>query len=234
MTFLELVQAVARESGTYDPDALPATTVNAAGRTLTLCQWVIEAYIQIQTERADWLWLEAEFSGSTLAAVRSYDAAAMGIASRFSRWIARDGRGLSYFSAYLTATGQTDEQFLDVYDWEEFRREAMVGSAATQSGRPTIVAVAPDRKLYLHEIPDAVYTVRGRYMKAPQVLSGDADTPEMPDEFHRLIVWRALLLMGTYDEAMEQMQLWSTFANQYMDRLIFDQTPAVALAGPFA
>jgi hypothetical protein len=234
MTYLELVQAVARESGTYDPDALPPTTVAATGRDLTVCQWVTEAYVQIQTEERTWRWMEAEFSGQTIASVQSYDAAAMGIADRFSRWIARDSRGESLFSTYLTATGQSDEGFLEVSDWEDFRRDAMVGAMASQTGKPSRITVAPDRKLYLYYTPDDAYTVRGRYYKAPQILSGDVTEPEMPQEHHRAIVWRALRLMGTYDEATTQFPLWSMWEDSYMSRLRQDQMPQIMLSGAFA
>lgn len=234
MTFLELCQAVARESGTVPNLTEPSTVSGQSGRLSRIVHWTREAYNDIQRRREDWRWLHGEFSGNTVAATRRYDGAAMGIASRFSRWIAADENGEPTISLYKTSEGRANEGWLVHLPWPDFRRRFLIGSAATDTGKPAYVTVDPSDQLVLHRIPDADYTVSGEYYKAPQTLSADADEPEMPEKHHMAIVWQALVLMGTHDEATGQVPLWEYNLDTHIEALMLTQTPSVRLGGPLA
>ncbi len=71
-SYLELCQAVARDSGTVSDLTAPSTVASQTGRLLRIVNWTAEAYEHIQLERDDWRWLRKEFDGSTLATVRRY------------------------------------------------------------------------------------------------------------------------------------------------------------------
>jgi hypothetical protein len=233
MTFLELCQAVARESGTIS-GTKPTTVVGQTGRLLNVVSWTAEAYRMIQRERRDWRWLDAEFSGNTVAAQGDYTPANMGITSRFVGWRLGPDHAKNSLSAYLTSTGRADEQWMVFYDWERFEPVYRFGADATRAGRPVAFSVTPDNKIALWPIPDAVYTLRGRYRKGVQNLTADSDVPEMPDENHYAIVWRALMLLGTFDEAAPQMPAWQTFYAEQMKNLRNAQLPRISLGGPLA
>lgn len=231
-TYLQLVQAVARESGTVPNIGDPATLIGAAGRNLRIANWVADAYTDIQNDRGDWRWLEAEFSGETISGTQEYDSSAMGITSRFSKWIFDPTEDDGYWTIYLTSDGVAEEGRMLFRDWHYMRRNVLIGTQT--SGKPAYITVRPDQSLVLYPVPDAAYTIRGRYYKSPQTLSVDADTPEMPAQFHRAIQWKALMMMSVFDEAMEQ---YSGFAAEYqriMQKLIVHQTPRVSLGGPLA
>lgn len=231
-TFLQLVQDVARESGTVPNIGDPTTLLGATGRNLRIVNWVRDAYTDIQNDRADWRWLEAEFSGQTISGTQEYNSAAMGISSRFSKWIFDPGEDDGYWSIYLTSDGVAEEGLLQYRDWHYMRRHILIGTQS--SAKPVYITVRPDQSLVLYPTPDAAYTIRGRYYKAPQTLSVDADTPEMPAQFHRLIQWKALMLMGAFDEAMEQMPAWTMEYQRIMQKLVTHQSPRVKLGGPLA
>lgn len=233
-TFLQLCQDVARESGTFPNVGDPATVASQSGRMLRLISWVKTAYEDIQRHRNDWRWLHADFSGQTISGTRTYDSAAMSISDRFSRWIFQGEEGENLFSIYKTSEGQDTEQHLNFMNWHEFRRERMVGSAASDTGKPTHVSVNYSDELVFYPTPDAAYTVRGVYFKSPQILSVDADTPEMPSQFHDAIRYKALILMGGFDEAGDQMPFWSAELFKLMEELIKHQTPRIRTAGPLA
>lgn len=233
MTFLELCQAVARESGTVS-GTNPTTVVGQTGRLLNIVSWTAEAYRMIQRERRDWRWLEGEFSANTVASQGEYTAAEMGIASRFVGWRIGPDAGQRSVSCYLAATGRSDEQWMMYHLWENFEPRYRFGADATREGRPVVFSVSPSNELAVWPIPDAAYTLRGRYRKGVQTLAADADVPEMPEENHYAIVWRALMLLGTYDEAAPQMPAWQAFYREQMQNLRNAQLPRISLGGPLA
>lgn len=233
-TYLQLCQDAARESGTVPNIGEPTTTTGASGRLLRITKWVTEAYNDIQRQRNTWRWLYEDFSGSLISGTREYNAASLGITSRFSRWVSEGPRGRDLFTIYLPADGQDTEGFLQLKDYRDFRVTAGVGSNVSLEQKPVWITIDPKNQLQFYPTPDAAYTVRGVYYKGPQTLSSDADVPEMPEEFHQIIVWRALMLMGTYDEAFEQYPIWKTEFDRLMDQLTDNQLPRIELPGPLA
>lgn len=234
-TFLALVQDVARESGTEPNIGDPSTLTGVTGRQLRMKHMVEDAWREIQRAHRNWLWMHATFNGTTIPGTREYDATAMGLtAARFSRWLVLDEQGYQCFTYYPTAGGQSQEAPLTYCEWPEFYRQFLRGQEATRTGPPRWFSVDPQRKLQLHPIPDASYTVRGRYYKAPQVLVADADEPECPPEHHDAIKWLALTQLAIFDENREQLGPWSRKYADELDDLRDNQLPPVRIEGPLA
>ena len=241
-TFLQLCQETARESGTIPTIGDPQTAQGQTGRLLRLTQWVATAYEMIQLRHNNWRWLEAEFLGQTTSGQVSYSAAAMGVSSRFGRWLERDIDGTTLTTVY-GETDYSDEMQLQVVDWQRFRQQYYVGSErgeTTPTGEaPRYISFAPDNKLWLWRIPSQTsnstdWYIRRRYYKAPQILSADADVPEMPEAYHRLIVYEALLLLAEFDEAAEQYNLWRARRDSILHQLEVDQLPRIRRTEPLA
>lgn len=234
-TFLELVQDVARESGTEPNINDPSTLTGVTGRLLRMKHMVEDSWRDIQRLHKSWLWMYATFSGTTIASTQDYDAAAMGItASRFSRWVIHDEQGELTMTSYLTSAGRSEERLLAYVEWPEFYRRYLRGDAATTTGEPQVVTVDPQRKLHFYPIPDASYTIRGRYYKAPQVLSVDADEPECPAEYHDTIKWKALSQLAVFDENSEQLPMWQNNYFGELSNLRSGQLALMNTAGPLA
>lgn len=232
--YLQLCKDVARESGTFPNLDTPATITGQTGRAQRVIYWVRDAYLMIQRDNSGWRWLNADFAGQTIAGVQSYDAAAMGIPTRFSRWRNATETAEQLFSIYKTSEGQADEGYLGFIGFDTFRRDLMAAGAATRTGKPCWITVNDQDELVLHPTPDDVYTLRGRYRRGPQVLTNGTDVPEMPEEFHDAIKWRALMLMGQFDEATNQIPDWGLQYEIAMDRLRSHQLPTWRLGGALA
>lgn len=226
MTYLELCQEVARESGTVPTIGQPATITGQTGRLLRVTYWVRDAWSDIQKQRPDWQWMLDEWSGALTSSTQRYTAASFSI-DRFSEWVFRDRQGMPAMSAWLTSEGQTGEYDLEPLPWLEFRRRHMRGDAATKTGRPQVVSVDDARQLVFYPTPDAAYTVTGLYRKSPQTLAAESDTPECPAQFHAAIKWRALLYLGIYDEAPNQMGFWDQQLRRTLGELVDHQVPTI-------
>jgi hypothetical protein len=233
-TFLELCRQVSRDSGTISDLNAPVTVTGQQGRLSRIVQWTADAYHDIQTNRDDWRWLKAIFTGQTIADVQSYNAAAMGITERFDGWIYPSFDTHPRFSVFLTADGPANEGFLRQIPWDTFRQRYMFGANSLDRGAPVLFSVTPQDELIFYPTPDAQYTIRGDYRRSPQILSADADIPEMPIAHHDAIKWQALILLGTFDEAFDQIQLWQRQLAKHMAALERKQTERITLGGPLA
>lgn len=233
-TFLQLCQDVARESGTVPNIGEPSTTTDQSGRLLRIINWTASAYADIQRHKNYWRWLHADFSGETISGTREYSASAMSVSTRFSRWIFHGEQGDNLFTTYKASEGQDTEGFLTFVDWANFRRKFAIGSAVSDTGKPAYVTVNDQNELVFYPTPDAGYTVRGVYYKSPQTLSADDDVPEMPEDFHIAIQWRALMLLGAYDEAPNQVPNWTAEYFKVMQDLRSHQLPRIRQAGALA
>lgn len=222
MNYLTIVQELHELAGCSGP--LPSTVSGATGETLRLVNWVRRAWDMIQARSTAWNWLQADFSFNTTAGVREYTPAATGLTTRFRNW------DQGTLRCYLAATGVADEQFLVDWDYSVLRDTYLYGSQSTNQSRPVVFAVRPeDKALVLADIPDAVYTIRGRYAKGPQTLSADADIPECPEEFHRIITYRALMMYGAYEAAGEVIQEGTSNYRSLMLRLADECLPDITL-----
>jgi hypothetical protein len=233
MTYLEICQRIAQESGVIS-GTQPTSVVGQNGKLKAIVGWGAEAYNMIQRERRDWRWLEGAFSGVTVAAQQRYTAANLGITTRFSSWVIKPTQERYSVSAYLTSAGRAEEYWLVWREWDDFNNTMMFGAPADDTGKPAYFSVDPDDKIVLWPTPDAVYTLRGRYRKAIQQLAANTDTPEMPEENHMAIVWQGVMLMGTYDEAVQMQPNWQAFYDSNMQNLRLKAMPVISSGGPLA
>lgn len=191
--FLTLCQDTARDCGI--PGTGPAAVTNQTGQLGWLVRKVKESYVNLQNEQPDWRWLRSEFSVETSASDGQYaygdctDTIASATITRFAKWWTEE------FQVYLTSAGVATQGHVAYVRWEEFRYTWRTGSPST--GHPCMVSVDPRDNLRLGPVPDAAYTVTGEYQKSAQILAADADVPEMPVRFHRLIVVRAMKAFAT-------------------------------------
>lgn len=232
-TFLQLCQDTAELSGTIPTIGQPEAVTGQSGRLQRIINFVIRAHNDVQRLRTDWRWMVTEFSAPTIIDTQTYSAASLGISERFSRWVHFNDEGEDTFSLYLAADGQETEGYLTYVDWPDFRRLFMVGGAAIKTGKPSHITVNDQRELVLYPIPDAAYTLRGRYRKSPRVwTSGDgAVEPEFPEEYHDAVTWRALMHLMNFDEANEQYSSARLEYDRLISELVNVQTPRIIKRG---
>lgn len=221
MNYLQLCQTVRELAGI--PGTGPTSVAGQSGELRRLCNWVAQAWNEIQLKRADWLWMWDDTSFDTTAGKSIYAPVADLGLTRFARW-----KECS-FSIYLKSSGKGAEVDLGHWQYNSFKGDYLYGTKATATGQPDAIAIAPNRSLILGLIPDAVYTVEGEYYKSTQVLAADSDTPEMPEIYHMAIVHKALIKYGAYEAAGEVVQEQITNLSAVMNRLEQDQLPEVNL-----
>lgn len=233
-TYLDLVQAAARESGTVAPGT-PASVIGLTGRLAKFAAWVSQAWSDIQNHRDGWRWMQDDVESALVIDQQRYTGSDLGL-TRFGSWrVGEDSLdGDDRWTIWRTAEGQGDERPLTFRDWPAFRSTAMRGSAATTKGFPQIYSVDPQERIVVYPIPDMAYTIKGLYRKSPQVLTANGDTPEMPARFHDLIVWWALIKVAGHDESMAQPQFWQTEILRLLNALERDQLPPMRMAGALA
>lgn len=231
-TFLELCQAVADESGTMTGGADSiSTTEGQTGRAGKIVRWTSRAWRDIQIMRPSWMWMQTEFEAPLTAFQGSYTGADLSL-TRVEKFLANDSNRRT--SAYDTAVGVSDEGFLKTVTYADFQPVYRVGPSREQTGKPRVVSIGDDGSLNIWPRPDGDYTVHGWYKRTPQTLQLDADVPEMPEAYHWAVVWKALLLLGQYDEATPQYPFWNAEFRQIMKSLERDQLPTIEIPGALA
>lgn len=209
MTWLEIVQRLRHESGMGDTG--PTSTLDQAGDSLRLVNWAHSAWLDIQQHRPDWdwMWESAEVTITAGTNVAGGDIPAL----RYDKDATYNGTN-----------------WLEYRPWREF--SAMYREVS--DGTPDTWTIRPDKAIVVNAQPseDLVLTVE-RY-RNPTLMTEDDSVPELPGEFHMLIVWRALILYSGYDEAGMLMQ----HARREWDRLSrlagWYETAPMELGGPLA
>ena len=176
MNYLQLVQELARKAGV---SGRPAAVTNQTGEMLRLVNWINQAWLDIQNERADWSFMWT--SGQTDTVAGSQTAVLL-----------PDCRAIAPDTVYLGATK------LEVVGWSTFDQ---LYRRQTTQGQPRACSIRPDGLLALSPIPDAVYTINYDYFKKPSLMAEVTDVPgALPERFHNAIVWLAMKYYGEYEQ----------------------------------
>jgi hypothetical protein len=199
-TFLELVNDVERESGTIDRFArVSDVTAPATARQEKIVYWVRDAWTMIQNMRTDWRWMRGEFSAPLVLGQTRYTPANLSI-SDHSQWPApyTDDEN-THFVCHDPAVGVAGQHDLFPLDYQTWR--GRWGRNAPANSQPRDWSVDYDGNLCIGAPPDRAWVLSGEYVRTPQTLGANADVPRCPAQFHDIIVWRALMLLGDHDEA---------------------------------
>lgn len=226
-TRLELVRALALQSGTLAGGTTLATTIGASGRAQKLVAWIDEAWEDIQEQRpGQWLWMRNEFESTLSAGAKRYTGASFGIA-RF-RHFDEDTRFENKYWIYDADIGQPDEAPLSQVPYDIWRMKW--DRRSHNQSRPVEYALSPAGEFCVGPAPDRPFAIRGSNWKSPQVLLADGDAPEMPGYHHKAIVYRAMMLMADSDESPETGAGAGREFRRRFVRLCEDQLPAIGVS----
>lgn len=226
-TYLQLVQRLRSESRMAGTG--PATVVGQAGDSLRLCNWIADAWFDIQAEHPDLKFLRLTAEWATVDGQATYTPTQCGITSgTFGTWCREDDS----FRVLHTATGDNSEIPLAYREYSNWRWLYQLGAMRTAKGHPTEYTVGPNDVIGLGLVPLAGYTVRGDYFRAPVRLAADADVPALPDKHSpMLIVYRAIKDYGYHFAAQEALARANEHYSVMEARLINDQLPELRLCG---
>lgn len=216
MNFLSLTQAVKRESGLGLGNSIVAYA-SATGDDLRMFEWVTWAARDITLSREDWRWRRGS---ATLAStvLQTNTATSFGLTD-FATWKAASRNYKP--SAYRLTDTVSAEKELTWLDYDQFRKQFVLGLQAT--GNVQYWSISPSEEFLIGPTPDSAHFVRADYIKTFTAFTADADTPAIPERFHMLIVWRALMEYGGFDAAGEVYQRAQNNYNSMWPQLVQSQ-----------
>lgn len=227
MTFLELLQRLAADTGTTNQTI--STVSGVSGEILRLKNWLNDAYMDLQREHPDWEWLRSSFSFTTTNAQQIYTLTDIGISTTFGKWKPET------FRSYITSSGYGTEIFMQYSEYEAWRDLWQFGANRTLTSRPTLFTILPNKSIGLGPTPNSVgYTVLGDYYTAPVEMSADSDEPAFPSKFHMILVYRAMMSYGVYESATEVYQRGQQKYGELLSQLQADQLPIVIAGAALA
>jgi len=194
MDYLALFSRAVKEAGIAGNP--PTTVINQSNRRLNMVNWVSQAYEDIQLMRPNWNFMWNEFAFNIVVGQRDYLASNVGI-SDLKLW------DHGSFLMYETALDENDQNEMLYKIYSRWRGEHRRGMNARPTDRPQNFTILPNNQIRFEPAPDKVYTIDGEYKRSTQVLLGNDDVPtNLPNDFHMIIVWRALHYYGTrYDSS---------------------------------
>lgn len=196
-SFLTLVQDLFREVGAAG--SAPATTVGQTGEALRLVNYIHDAELEIQNLWVDWKFLRKALvcytgTGNPTGIFTTLNGAVSAFPADLAEW--------DYRTFFITPTGNTFEQPLPTFEWQEVRREVF---GTTDLQQPWRCIVMPDNTLRFDLTPDQSYALNMEYRTVPYDLKADADVSNIPSRFaNRLIVEWARIKYGSFENAAEQ------------------------------
>jgi len=195
------------------------TVVDQTSMYGKLVNWVNLAWSDIQLLRPDWLFMQSEFSFDTTAGQRDYTQATAGL-SDLSAW---NKRSFLIYEKSLSATDQNPLPYLQYSKWRDAYRSRMT---ARPNDRPQLFTILTNNSLRFEAQPDKIYTVDGEYRRTAQALAANTDTPTgLPDEYHMLIVWKALMYYADDQNAPELLDKAEEGYDPLLHRLEITQLP---------
>lgn len=206
MNYLQLCQAVRSRIGLHGTG--PSTVVSPTDVESDIVDAVKDAWIDIQNFREDWDWMKTTQSFNTAADDTDYSTTDIaGPSNRVARFV--KGSLWIYANSQWTKMSYLDEDtFYDMYKNE------------STSGIPYHYTFNRNDNSVEMQTPDAIYPCEIDYIKQPQLLAANTDTPELPVQWHNLIIYLAIQKLSSSiastSTAMEYSQAYAVMMGQMM------------------
>ncbi len=182
MNYLELCQQLVEDagiSGTFE------TVVDQTGEFARVTRWVKRAVRSIESKWFDWDFLAV--TGDTnlitlVPGVQIYPAPLL-----LNKWDE---------DAFVRVNG---DQPLEFYPWTRIKQRRELN----QPGDPYAFTILPNKNIKFFGIPQVAEDIEAPYFLKPRELLLDLDNPAIPEQFHELIVFKALDYYANYESAEE-------------------------------
>lgn len=206
MTYLELVQEAIKESGASTE--VPSTLVGTTGLTDKFKRWVKQAWKKIQLERPDWYFRGEEQVIQNITSAALNEGVRVPTSLMPSTAVPSWNFVLRYDIYIHLQNDATDVPTLLRYipwnNWYEGygRSDAQLeyNESESETSRPQRFTISPTGEMWINPIPDDTYEIQLFGPKKLQELSVDADEPFLPENYHEMIVWRAVREYGMYHQ----------------------------------
>lgn len=231
MNYLQLVQRLRQECGISGSG--PSSVTGQTGMSALLVSWIDSAWVEIQGLHNNWNWMRQPFAFETAANVGDYLPATT--TNTLTGELLTDLRfwHKETFRAQRASIGVQDEQWLVEWEYQVFRNTYRFGPQV--AGRPVVFAEKPNGKaIMLGQVPDQVYSITGEYQVRATHLVDTGDAPDMPEEYHLMIVYKAMQSYGLYEAAPEVLNRGQVEYQKLLTQIEREQIPDVYLGQPLA
>lgn len=221
-TYLQLVQKAARNCPVAGGGPVSVLDTSPEENVL-LINFVADEWADLQTQRTDWRWLRKKATFALTPNTSVYTPATIGAS-------VADVLNLAAWERVFRAQ-RTGEPDVPVSYMEEDRFvSSYTESVPTSTGFPVAVTVRErDQALWFYPVPDAAYTVHLRFTVKPTALTVDGSTPDMPSNFHDILVWGAVERWAYHQEAQSKAVYAASQRGRLFDNLVRTQTDPVDL-----
>jgi hypothetical protein len=233
VNYLQLVQRLHREAALSGNG--PTTIVDAPKEHLRLFDWVADALRELESRPLDLRWMRRRVTITTVAAptldipdISVYTPAALGLTT-FGRWRPESDEWSVKCVDPTDATRTWNLHWMTLDQW----RDAYVHSIQP-AGQPSSWSVDDNNALLIGPAPDAAYAIRTEYLRAAQELTVDADTPEFDADLHLILMWRALVEAGKFENAPDVLARGQTNFARLEDNLLSRYTRRMTWGAPLA
>lgn len=225
MNYLQLCQRLRQEI--RGAGSGPTTVVGQDGLYADLVNWIADAHRDLQTQdNGQWRWLRKEFTLNTVVDQRAYsfgdctDVEAATAIARFSAWRLND----PYLppKVYRASAGEGTERYIVYRPWRTF--EAIYGIGNQNSGSVAYISENPQQQIVFGPPPNDIYTVTGEFFRGPVELAADTDTPEFPEQYHMILVFKAMMDYGFNEVAPELLDRAERRYYELEARLVMNQS----------
>lgn len=242
MTFLELVRRLALESAAElqeridDVTVTPATSYGSTTEHINrFITWIKQAWLEIQNDQSPpsyWRFMVERGSLALSVGQTTYDIAANHTDPEYDGIIPfvapLDRR---YIWCVDTNKDPNQKQPCYYVPPEHFFGDR--DRYTNDQGRPYAYTFGPDGDIVVEPAPSiAGYELQYDFRRMPQELSANTDTPlGLPDKFHMIIVYWALMEHGLLDESERQFVRAQRNYKRMMQRLRMEQLPEYTMPG---
>ena len=185
-TYLELVQNLHTEVGAAG--AQPVAVTGLVGEAQRLANWIKRADQYVQLKYVNWKYLRNEFNTNNITA-QSVDMLAKPVGTRY--W--------DYKTFTVIEPGGTEKNPIQAVEYDKIKRDTL----DTSEGYPSRVIIMNDNSLKFEPVPDGAYTINADYYVRPTLLAAIDDVSLIPEEFHQIIIGRAMILYANFESAPE-------------------------------
>lgn len=208
-TFIQLVQDMHREVGAAGP--APVSVLNQSGEARRLVNWIRSADSYVQNLWMNWKFL---FANPGFNQVTTTSVATLAKPANLGMW------DLDTFR--IIEVTSTDPAPLQAVEYEDIKSQTL----DTSPDIPWRVIVMPDNSLKFEGVPNAAHTITADYFRNPTELAVNADISAIPERYHRVILGRALMLYGNFENAPEQKAQGEEIYNEFLARLETHELPS--------
>ena len=205
-TYLELVDDL--HYGVGAAGTAPVAVTGLTGEARRLAIWIRDADNYVQKKWVNWKFLRQEYSVATVAST-----ATAAKPATLSYW--------DFKTFTIILPGETDLNPLESVEYDSIKREIL----DTTEDIPWRAIVMPDNSLQFEPVPDAAYTIGADYYDAPTLLAANGDTSLIPEQYHQVILGRAMILYANFENAPEIKDQGEEIYTEQLALLENDQLP---------